>query len=369
MSAPRIALPARPRILIVGLRRLGDVLLSTPLIRSLRRAWPDARIEVLVFAETAGILDGNPDVDRVLALPGRPSARESAVMALRLLRRYDLAVSTQSGDRPTGYANQAGRQSAGPVEPRLGGRIKGALLGRTVAGDPRLHRVEAMLRIADALGVPRVGEVVPPAGRLPELPPGPFAVVHATPMFHYKRWTQAGWRALAGALRARGLTVIATGGPAPAERAYLDATWDGVPVLRREGQLGWGELATLLARAHLYVGPDTSVTHLAAAAGCPTVALYGPTDPRLWGPWPVGGLREPWAATSRVQRRGNVWLVQHAFACTPCQLEGCERRLDSPSACLDALDPDEALVAVEQALAVDNVGLKAVALDRQDGLR
>lgn len=369
MSAPRLALPTRPRILIVALRRLGDVLLSTPLIRSLRRAWPEARIDALVFAETAGILDGNPDVDRVLALPDRPSARASTAMALRLLRRYDLAVSTQSGDRPTGYAILAARRSVGPVEPRLGGRIKGALLGRTVAADPRLHRVEAMLRIADALGIPRVGEVVPPAGCLPELPSGPFAVVHAAPMFHYKRWTPDGWRALAGALHARGLTVVATGGPAAAERAYLDEIWQGMPVLHRESQLGWGELAALLARADIYIGPDTSVTHLAAAAGCPTVALYGPTDPRLWGPWPSAGLAEPWAASGTVQRRGNVWLVQHAFPCTPCQLEGCERRLDSASACLDALRPDEVLAAVEQALAVDNVRPRAAALDRQDGLR
>jgi heptosyltransferase-3 len=188
-------------------------------------------------------------------------------------------------------------------------------------------------------------------------------------MFHYKRWTQAGWRALAVALRTRGFTVVATGGPAPAERAYLDAVWQDLPVLRRDGQFGWGELAALLARARIYVGPDTSVTHLAAAAGCPTVALYGPTDPRLWGPWPAGGLPEPWAASGHVPQRGNVWLVQHPFPCTPGQLEGCERRLDSPSACLDALSPGEVLAVVEQALAVDNVRPKAAALDRQDGLR
>src|SRR3954454_9945002 len=54
------ALPAHPRILVIALRRIGDVLLTTPLIRSLRRAYADARIDVLVFADTAGILDGNP---------------------------------------------------------------------------------------------------------------------------------------------------------------------------------------------------------------------------------------------------------------------------------------------------------------------
>ena len=85
-------------------------------------------------------------------------------------------------------------------------------------------------------------------------------------------------------------------------------------------------------------------------SGCPTVALYGPTDPRLWGPWPVGGLDAIWAATGTIQRRGNVWLVQNALPCTPCQLEGCERRLDSYSQCLDELSPQQVIAAVDQAL-------------------
>ena len=56
-----------------------------------------------------------------------------------------------------------------------------------------------------------------------------------------------------------------------------------------DGILTWAELAGLIAAAKVYVGPDTSVTHLAAATGAMTVALYGPTDPRRWGPWPLGG--------------------------------------------------------------------------------
>ena len=61
-----IELPTRSTILVVALRRLGDVLLTTPLIRSLRRAWPDAAIHALVFAPTAGILEGNPDLDAII---------------------------------------------------------------------------------------------------------------------------------------------------------------------------------------------------------------------------------------------------------------------------------------------------------------
>jgi heptosyltransferase-3 len=351
MIAERIALPSSPRILVIALRRLGDVLLSTPLVRSLRRAWPDAHIDTLVFADTAGILEGNPDIDGVIAMPPRPSARDSLAVAARLLARYDLAVSTQSGDRPTAFAVLAAPRRIAPVEDRFSGRVKRILLSRHVGHDTRLHRVEAMLRLADALGIARVPEVVAPRGDCPaDLPRSDYAVIHAAPMFTYKRWTAAGWRAVAEALVARGLAVIATGGPGAEERRYLDEVWRDAPVERRDGRLGWPALGALLAQARAYVGPDTSVTHLAASAGCPTVALYGPTDPRLWGPWPAGGLNTPWEAAEQIQHRGNVWLVQHAFPCTPCQLEGCERSLNSRSACLQQLSPQQVIGAVEDSL-------------------
>ena len=351
MSA--VELPARPRILVIALRRLGDVLLSTPLIRSLRRAWPDATIEALVFAGTADMLVGNPDLDGIIPVPERSSWQDSLTLARKLWRRYALAVSTQSGDRPTFFAFAAGRVRAAPVEHKRAGWLKRLLLQRSVPVTPGVHRVEEMLRLADALGIARVNEVVcPQAPAGPEfIIGGPYAVIHAAPMFRYKQWTQAGWRELAAALTARGLTIVATGGPDEAERKYLDELWQGgIPVRRLDGRLGWAQLAALLAKSRLYIGPDTSVTHLAAATGCPTVALYGPTDPRLWGPWPARGLDAMWAATGRIQQRGNVFLVQNALPCTPCQLEGCERHLNSYSQCLDELSPRQVIEAVDRAL-------------------
>jgi heptosyltransferase-3 len=196
--------------------------------------------------------------------------------------------------------------------------------------------------------------VVCPAGALPaeHAVAEPYAVIHASPMFRYKQWTRTGWRALAEALHARGLVVAATGGLA--DRTYLDEVWRDSPAVRRlDARLRWPEIAALLARARLYVGPDTSVTHLAAASGCPTVALFGPTDPRLWGPWPAQGLPTPWEATGTIQRRRNVWLVQNPLPCLPCQQEGCDRHLDSRAQCLDELAPAQVLMAADQALAAD----------------
>ena len=69
-------------------------------------------------------------------------------------------------------------------------------------------------------------------------------------------------------------------GPDEQERAYLDEVWDSTTSVERlDGRLNWPALTALLADAQVFIGPDTSVTHLAAASGCPTVALYGPTDP------------------------------------------------------------------------------------------
>jgi heptosyltransferase-3 len=147
--------------------------------------------------------------------------------------------------------------------------------------------------------------------------------------------------------------VVATGGPGAEERAFLDHVWEVLPqVERQDGQHSWPQLARMLVHARLFVGPDTSVTHLAAAAGCPTVALFGPTDPRQWGPVPAGGLDPMWEASGTIQRRNNVWLVQHPLPCVPCQREGCERHTASFSKCLDDLQPAEVLEAADAALAM-----------------
>ncbi|MDP1909142.1 MAG: glycosyltransferase family 9 protein [Hyphomicrobium sp.] len=347
----RIDLPARPKILVIALRRLGDVLLTTPLIASLRRAWPDATLDALVFADTAGILQGNPDIDNVVTLPARRTVGQSLALAAKLWRGYDLAVSTQSGDRPTFFAFVAGRRRVALVDRTFNGRVKQRLVDRSLVYEPGVHRVEEMLRLADGLGIPRVPHLVCPRARDSDAAPrGAYAMIHAAPMFRYKQWTIAGWRDLAAALVARGLTVVATGGPSEGERAYLDELWSGASVTRVDGKLDWAQLSGLLAKARVYVGPDTSITHLAAASGCPTIALFGPTDPRLWGPWPADGLETMWAATGKIQRRGNVALVQNAFPCTPCQLEGCERRLESYSACLDELPSSQVIDALDQML-------------------
>ena len=98
-------------------------------------------------------------------MPVRPTAMQSLALAARLFRRYDLAVSTQSGDRPTFFAFIAGRVRVGPVEQNFGGS-ETAGLSRGLPYEPGVHRVEEILRLADLLGIARVPDVVAPAAAM-----------------------------------------------------------------------------------------------------------------------------------------------------------------------------------------------------------
>jgi heptosyltransferase III len=357
---PDLDLPARPRILVITLRRLGDVLLTTPLIRSVRRGLEPVRLDTLVFRGSDAILRGNPDIDRVWTMAERASLRETLSLARDLFRRYDLVVSTQSGDRPTLFAWLAGRRRVGLV-PRAGmtgARWKRHVHDLAIVPEPQTHRVTQLMALARALGVDGSIEIVCPRGAAActSAPRQPYAVVHANPFYRYKRWTDRGWRALVRGLADRGLAIVATEGPDPAEAAYLDRLWEtaGPPVTRL--RLDWAGLTALFERAAVYVGPDTSTTHLAAASGCPTVALFGPTSPGLIGPWPIGGLDRPWEPSGTIQNRGNVWVVQNPQPCLPCEKLGCEGHLASFSKCLDELSPQQVLAAADQALSGAAVG-------------
>ncbi|MCU0868370.1 MAG: glycosyltransferase family 9 protein [Burkholderiales bacterium] len=360
-------------VLVVCTRRIGDVLLVTPLVRSLARAWPEAAIDLLVFRGTEGIVAGNPDVRRVLTVPERPGRLEHLRFARALWRRWDLALSTLTGDRPTLYAWLAGRRCAGEWLDAPDQRWKRRLLDVAVPFDAdATHTVAMHLALADALGVPRVADVV--AGWTPAdaqaiealrarhaLVPGGYAVVHPSPKFRYKQWTDAGWAALVRHLvTARGLRVALTGSPEADERALVariaSATASDA-VVDLSGALSLSQTTALIAGAALYVGPDTVTTHAAAATGVPTVALFGPSDPVKWGPWPRGTAvpRSPWPrAGSGV--RGNVALVQGEIHdgrhCVPCRLEGCERHVASASDCLVQLPVERVIAAVEAVMPV-----------------
>lgn len=337
------------RILVIVTRRIGDVLLATPLIRSLKSAWPQSRIEVLVFAGTQGVLAGNTDISAVHTVAERPALLQHLSLLARLFRQYDLALSLVPSDRPTLYAWIAGRRRIGLLVDRAGQRWKQNFLNRWVAFDPdNTHTLRNHLALAGALGIPAVADVAvawrdDDTAAVDALLQGPcsaLAVLHPYPKFRYKMWHEAGWIAVARWLLDNGMRVALTGSPDPAERACVDAIAGQLPesVINAAGRLTLGGTAALIARAQFYVGPDTAITHIAAATGVPTIALFGPSDPVKWGPWPKGHPPDhnPWRRLGD-QRAGNVQLVQGRAMCVPCGHEGCARQLDSSSDCLQHL--------------------------------
>lgn len=338
-------------LLLVITRRIGDVLLTTALIRSLHKAWPQARIGVLVFEGTEGVLCGNPDINHILTIPERPSCRAHFAFIRKLWRRYDLALSVLPGDRPTLYAWAAGKTRVGTLHPGRASWWKTRLLHHFVPfDDADTHTVAMALRVGQWLNIPLLTHVVPPSADLLEpLPPKqPFAVLHPYPKFNYKMWNEANWIELAQALRTRGLHVLLTGGPDTEERACCARIAQASDATSLAGQLSLGQTGALLRQARLFVGPDTAVTHIAAATGIPTVALFGPTNPVKWGPWPAdwSTLESPWQRIGST-RQGNVFLLQGIADCVPCHLEGCDRNESSFSRCLRDIPLARVMEAIE----------------------
>lgn len=339
--------PAPQRVLVVCTRRIGDVLLVTPLIRSLRRAWPGAAIDVMVFRGTESILAGNPDVSRVLTVGERDRVGDRLRTFRETWRHYDVACSAQTSDRTTLYAWAAGRRTVGLLDPDKAPAWKRALLSSWAPFDNLgVHTVVAGLALCDLLGIARHHDVVA-AWRSEDaaaadalVPPGTVhAVLHVTPKFAYKGWTREGWQTLATWLLSEGLRPVICAGGEESERRYVAEVCEAVPgALNAAGRLSLGALGSLIARSRLYVGTDTSVTHLAAATGVSTLALFGPSNPVKWGPWPAGCTVEPspWSKVG-TQHSGNVTLLQGEAECVPCLLEGCDRHVDSLSRCLQEL--------------------------------
>ncbi len=339
------------RILLSCPQRIGDVLLATALVRSMKHAWPHTEIDALVFEGTEGVLEGNRDIANVIVVPRRAGAAERFSQFRRLWRKYDLAISPIPTDRARIYCWVAGRKRVGLINPAVKDRSKALLLNAYLLFDDLdTHTVSMSLRLTGLLGIPPCFEVVPPSipllrldalmSRLGKLVGAPYAVLHPYPKFRYKMWHRDAWVSLAKQLNSRGLSVIFSGSADPAEMTYVAEITRALPdwALNLAGTLSLAETAELIQRARLYVGPDTAVTHIAAASGVPTVALFGPSNPVKWGPWPRGWSSDasPWKRIGS-GRQGNVFLVQGAGECVPCMLEGCDRHIDSRSDCLENL--------------------------------
>jgi heptosyltransferase-3 len=354
-------------VLVIVTRQIGDVLLTTPLVRQARRIWPEAAIDVLGFQGTLGMLQGNPDIRELIATPARLGAGGALRLARRLWRRYDLALIAEASDRAHLMGSLAAPRRSG-ILPAEGSSNwwKRRLLAHAVTASGDLGEVHVVAEKLALLAPWQDGTtaaapqlVAPPSAPLPpELASrlaARYVVVHTPSMWPYKEWPEAHFRALVERLAGAGHQVVLTRGPGEPDRLRVAAMEGAAPpdLLVDAGVLGFGQLAGLLRGAALYIGPDTSVSHLAAACGTRVLAIFGPTNPQRWAPWPAGTQPVRFVRRADVQEAGRVTLLQSDLHCVPCGKAGCEDHRLSPALCLPAIRPERVAAEALRLLSLD----------------
>ena len=315
LAVPDTSTP--PNVLAVRFSSIGDILLTTPLLRAIRHRHPDARLTVLTKQAFAPLLSHNPHVNRILVLaPGQSlGSLAEEIRNGGFNHRLDLHGSLRSRSL---RLLAPGRWSSYPKH-----RIARSLLIRTKRNwyrDPR-PVPERYFSAARALDVR-------PDGAPPEFFVGPEADVearawlataglsdrpivtiapgaaHAT-----KRWPLELWRALVSQILASGFGVAIAGGPGDAVLGAALAGSGHRNVASAAGRFGLQATGALLRRSRAVASGDTGLMHMATAVGTPVVALYGPTvEPFGFFPY---------------TRRASV--LETSLPCRPCTSQGNER--------------------------------------------
>ena len=353
------------RVLLIRLRLIGDVVLSTPVIRALRRRFPDAKLTYLVEREAAPVVAGNPHLDEVLVVnrsQGLARLADDLRLAWRLRRRrFDVVIDMHGGPRSSWLTLATGAPQ------RIGYDMPGRqwMYTRTVPRARELRPRHSVLNQWDLLSAiegwppesaqPARDAVEMPvdpaadrriADRLRDLGIGPdheLILVHVSANNPFRRWPEPAFSEvvarLAGASPARRL--ILSSGPSDREAAGRIA--DGARALLDErtrsrvvpfGEFDLAELRALIGRSRLFIGGDTGPLHVAATTATPVVAVYGPTLPERSAPW-----RDPSVPTEAVEIKG--------LPCRPC-----DQRVCAPGdyRCLATLKAADVLAAAERAL-------------------
>ncbi|OEJ28252.1 glycosyl transferase [Streptomyces agglomeratus] len=288
----------RPCVLVLRALGLGDLLTAVPALRALRRALPGHEVVLAAPGRLADAAAATGLADRLLpaSAPGRGVPAELA---------WDgpapaVAVDLHGNGPPSHLLLQRLRPGrlfayAHPATPAVAGP----------PWRPDEHERERWCRLLDWYGIPADPQdlFIPPPT---EVSPAPGAVVvHPGADAAARRWPPERFAAVAGALHRSGHEVVVTAGAGEGPLARHVAAEAGLAPEAVQGGAGdvpFGRLAALVAGARCVVVGDTGLAHLATALGTPSVVLFGPVAPRLWGPparprhrvlWHPGGDASP----------------------------------------------------------------------------
>jgi lipopolysaccharide heptosyltransferase II len=297
---------------------LGDLLFTTPALRALREAFPQARITGLVGLWAEAVVASNPCLDEVMLCPFPGFTRQPKRSIIepyvvlgryaRLLRekKFDLAVVLRFDHwwgallaylaripRRVGYDIAEVKPFLTDAVPYVPGRHEveqNLALVKAVSGQPPLRRLDGQPPQGLPLEFPlRAQDLAFAVRYLAEQGVGDddlLVCIHPGAGAPVKLWRKEGWARVADALVERcGAKVILTGSASEEPLVQAIAQRMASQPLVAAGQTTLGGLAALMARCRLVLGADSGPLHLAVAVGTPTVHLYGPVDSRTFGPW------------------------------------------------------------------------------------
>ncbi|MFB9156577.1 putative lipopolysaccharide heptosyltransferase III [Chromobacterium violaceum] len=300
---------APDRILLIKLRHHGDILLTTPVARTLKSRFPQCEIDMLVYRETVPLLQHNPDIARVWTLDRSLRGWRKLVSQLRLLlalrrRRYQTVIHLSDQMQGAFFAKLLARRHAiGFDYPKRRKspwhRFFTALA--PLAPSDTLHTVSQNLLALSPLGItPTADEqrcVLPiqasdreaVAALLREAGvSGRYIVIHPSSRWFFKCWEDDRFAGLAEALASDGWSIVLTAAPDPAEMDMVAAIQGKIRsdrVVSVAGRLTLNQLAAIIDGARMFIGVDSVPMHMAAALGKDTVALFGPSKIHEWHPW------------------------------------------------------------------------------------
>ena len=292
--------PAEPqRVGFLCLGAIGDLLLFSSVITTLRKRLPSARFYLLTTKGNAATIPLIPEIDESAAFGVR---QVPAMLAWLREKRLDVLVDSSQWPRLGAVlSNLSGaNRTVGFATP---GQCRSCGYSHKVQHCSDRHEVENFMALGKALfpdlqGMPELNlpqecpaDAARVDQRLEALSGGrlPRVYLHMWPSGIHawlKEWPAEHWAALAGILQGRGFQVCLTGAPGDAQRnaTFLEAH-AGCAAVSLAGELSLPGLAWMFSKAAAVVSVNTGTMHLAALTGAPTVGLHGPTNPLRWGPW------------------------------------------------------------------------------------
>jgi len=326
-------------VLVIRPGGIGDAVLFVPMLRHLREAWPDARIDLLCERRNRGVVEGIGLIDRVFCYD-----RPGDLLAV-LRGGYDIVIDTEQMHALSALVARATRA---PRRVGFATNSRRRMLTDPVPYDLELYEARSFLELArvatgkepswdpDAPFYPVAAEDAAWArDRLRNLP-RPRVAVHPGASIPQRRWPPARYAELARRLAEDGAAIVVLGGPTDGRAARRIARdLGGLPHANLAGACSLGRAAAVVAEVDVYVSADTGILHLAYGVGTRTVHLFGPGVLSKWGP---PGRR------FRVVRAEGV-------PCSPCTRYGYTPPCAQGLACMDRITPEMVLAAVREQLA------------------